>query len=488
MKYSIRRQMIFMFAGLMACIILALFVINMNFLESYYISNKTTEFVRMYDELKIAFEENPYDDETALDQLSSFSETNNMTFLYYDQDKEEIYSNARNSEILQQQMMGYLLDQAQKQGEVLKTTDHYQISQTQDPRSNISYIEMWGTFNDGSNFLVRSPLESIQTSAEISNRFLVIIGSIVLVIGILIIWFFSRRLTAPIQELTALSDRMANLDFEEKYTSGGNNEIGVLGDNFNRMSEKLESTISELKVANNSLQKDIESKEETEKMRNEFFGNVSHELKTPIALIQGYAEGLKEGVIQDEESRDYYCDVIMDEAQKMNETVKNLLALNELEFGEDEIDFERFDLTEMIRGVLSSMEILAQQKEANVIFRQEDPVYVWADELKTEQVLRNYVTNAFNHLDGERVIEVKIQVENGKARTSVFNTGSPIPEEDIDRIWDKFYKVDKSHTREYGGNGIGLSIVKAIMDSFRQQYGVINYDNGVEFWFELDVK
>ncbi len=488
MKYSIRQQMIFMFAGLMACMLLVLFAINMNFLESYYIRNKTTEFVHMYDELKEAFEENSYDDENSLDQLSSFSETNNMTFLYYDQAKEEIYSNARNSDVLQQQMMGYLLDQAQQQGEIIKSTQEYQISQTKDPRTGISYIEMWGEFNDGNNFLVRSPLESIQTSAEISNRFLIIIGSIVLVIGILIIWFFSRRLTAPIQELTALSDRMANLDFEEKYTSGGNNEIGVLGDNFNRMSEKLESTISELKSANNSLQKDIERKEETEKMRNEFFGNVSHELKTPIALIQGYAEGLKEGVNQDEESRDYYCDVIVDEAQKMNETVKNLLALNELEFGEDEVVFERFDLTELIRGVLSSMEILAQQKEANVIFQQEDPVYVWADELKTEQVLRNYVTNAFNHLDGERVIEVKIEVEDGKARTSVFNTGAPIPEEDIDRIWDKFYKVDKSHTREYGGNGIGLSIVKAIMDSFRQQYGVINYDNGVEFWFELDVK
>ena len=281
---------------------------------------------------------------------------------------------------------------------------------------------------------------------------------------------------------------MADLDFETKYTSGGENEIGLLGANFNRMLEKLESTISELKTANNQLQKDIERKEKLEEMRNEFLGNVSHELKTPIALIQGYAEGLKDNVNEDAESRDYYCEVIIDEAQKMNQMVKNLLTLNQMEFGDEEIEFTRVDLTQVIYGVLQSMEILSQQKGAKVIFRQDTPVYVWADEYKVEQVIRNYMSNAFHHLSGENVIDVKIRLNDGKARVTVFNTGVPIPEADLPRIWDKFYKVDKAHTREYGGNGIGLSIVKAIMESFRQKYGVKNYDNGVEFWCEFDVK
>ena len=217
-------------------------------------------------------------------------------------------------------------------------------------------------------------------------------------------------------------------------------------------------------------------------------GNVSHELKTPIALIQGYAEGLREGVSDDPESREFYCDVIMDEAAKMNQMVKNLMTLNQLEFGDENVEFQRFDLTELIRGVLQSMEIVAQQKEARVQFRQKEPVYVWADEFKAEQVVRNYVSNAFNHLDGDRVVDVKLIPSGEKVKVTVFNTGAPIPEEDVPHIWEKFYKVDKAHTREYGGNGIGLSIVKAIMDSFHQKYGVKNYDNGVEFWFELDVK
>ena len=115
-------------------------------------------------------------------------------------------------------------------------------------------------------------------------------------------------------------------------------------------------------------------------------------------------------------------------------------------------------------------------------------MYVWGDEFKVEQVVRNYFTNALNHVEGDKVIEIKIKKQDDKVRISVFNTGKPIPDEDLNQIWDKFYKVDKARTREYGGNGIGLSIVKAIMNSLQQEYGVQNYENGVEFWFELDSK
>ena len=131
---------------------------------------------------------------------------------------------------------------------------------------------------------------------------------------------------------------------------------------------------------------------------------------------------------------------------------------------------------------------MTDQADAKVIFNVSEDIYAWADEFKVEQVVRNYVSNAIHHVSGDKVIEVKMDVSEGKVRVSVFNTGTPIPKNDVEHIWDKFYKVDKAHTREYGGNGIGLSIVKAIMQSFHQEYGVKNYDNGVEFWFELDVQ
>ena len=124
----------------------------------------------------------------------------------------------------------------------------------------------------------------------------------------------------------------------------------------------------------------------------------------------------------------------------------------------------------------------------NITVLAPDEVYVWADEYMTEQVLSNYITNALNHLDDNHRIEIKVTTEGDKAHISVFNSGEPIPEDQVERIWDKFYKVDKARTREYGGHGIGLSIVKAIMESFKQDYGVRNYENGVEFWFELSMR
>jgi signal transduction histidine kinase len=283
---------------------------------------------------------------------------------------------------------------------------------------------------------------------------------------------------------------MKKLNFEAKYVpkSPYRNEIDVLGENMNELSETLESTIKELKNANIALKQDIARKEEIDEMRKEFLSNVSHELKTPIALIQGYAEGLKEGINDDEESRNFYCEVIMDEASKMNMMVKKLMTLNQLESGRDNANMERFDITELIRNYVRSADMLARQKEAIVKFDDYPPIFVWGDEFRIEEVLQNYYSNALNHIDGERIVEIKLTMLENTVRVSVFNTGQPIPEDSIGHIWEKFYKVDKARTREYGGSGVGLSIVKAIMDGMGQKYGVINYDNGVEFYFELETK
>ena len=172
----------------------------------------------------------------------------------------------------------------------------------------------------------------------------------------------------------------------------------------------------------------------------------------------------------------------------MNTMVKNLLTLNELEFGNEVVEMERFDLTGMIHNMLQSTKILFEQKNVRLVFDVGEPVYVWSNEYKLEEVVTNYVSNALNHVEGENVIKVTIEKQKKQVRVGVFNTGKPIPEQDVERIWDKFYKVDKARTREYGGSGVGLSIVKAIMESMHQKYGVVNYENGVEFWFTVDAE
>ena len=478
--------MMTVFVGLILFMIVVFMIVNGSFLEKYYISNKKSEFIKVYTMVQEGVENGTISSETPEKDLGRLTEKNNISIAVIDSEYNVVYTNVREKQMMVVQLFGYLYDKNHQ--EVLEKTDSYDIRKSVDPQNNTEYLTMWGNFDNGDIFIMRSPLESIRSAVTIFNRFIGVVGGCVILVSVLLAWYFSKRITEPIKELATLSQKMADLDFDAKYTSGGSNEIGVLGENFNRMSERLEQTISNLKEANYKLQKDIEQKEKRENMRSEFLGNVSHELKTPIALIQGYAEGLKEGVNDDPESREFYCEVIMDEAGKMNRMVKNLLALNQLEFGEDDVQFERFDITSLILGVLQSLDILIEQKEAQVIFRHKNPIYVWADEFKVEQVVRNYVNNALNHVDGEKVIEIKITQENDVAKITVFNTGTPIPEEDLPHIWEKFYKVDKARTREYGGNGIGLSIVKAIMDSFGKGYGAINHTNGVEFWFELDMK
>lgn len=489
MKQSIRRQMMVIFVGLIIFILVLLFAVNSGFLEQYYTVHKQADLISMYDSIDKEIRSGDIYSEDVSEKLVRQAEKANIAALVIRSDATSVFATVRDGNgPLYIKLLSYLFDKNQNAKKVLKNTDTYQICKTKDFTNQTEYLEIWGEVSDGSLIIMQSPLESIRESASLANKFLVYMGVIAVILGGILVCFFSRKITEPIKELAVLSQRMARLDFEARYTSGGDNEIGVLGRNFNVMSTRLEKTISELKSANNQLQKDIEQKERLEDMRNEFLGNVSHELKTPIALIQGYAEGLKEGVNDDSESREFYCDVIMDEAAKMNQMVKNLLILNQLEFGSQELEFERFDIVGLIQGILSSCEILIQQAEASVDFIADEKVYVWADEFKTEQVVRNYLTNAIHHVENEKRIEIRVLSSGKTVRVSVFNSGRPIPEEDLHKLWDKFYKVDKAHTREYGGNGIGLSIVKAIMESFHQNYGVNNFENGVAFWFELDTE
>lgn len=489
---SLRRQMVITFVTALLILIFLIIFINTSFLEKYYIVHKKADLTSLYTMLDAEISKGNILDEQSEERIDRLAEKKNISVMVIEPDGTIGYTTYADPEAafhgpLYYKLLSHIYDQDTDAGRLLKETDNYQLYHSKDNLTKVEYLEMWGNVSDGSIFVMRSPVESMRDSARLANKFLIYLGLIAVVLGGAIVWVNSSTITKPVKELAELSKRMANLDFDARYESGGDNEISVLGNNFNIMSDKLEKTISELKSANNKLQKDLEKRDKLEQMRSEFLGNVSHELKTPIALIQGYAEGLKEGVIDDDESREFYCDVIMDEAAKMNNMVKNLLTLNQLEFGDEELSFQRFDVVALIKGVLASCDLLVKQAGATATYIGEDHICVWGDEFKTEQVIRNYLTNAINHCENEKRIEIRaILGDNDLVRVTVFNSGKPIPDEDLKRLWDKFYKVDKAHTREYGGNGIGLSIVKAIMKSFNQQFGVRNYDNGVEFWFELD--
>ena len=471
----------------MAGTILLCWFINNTFLERYYINNKKHAMLEAYRVINASSNSGTLASDNFDIQFQNICAKNNIDIVILDAEAKTLKTSANNYELLSNQLLSYLFSKETGSGyRKIIDNEKYQMIALKDDRTQQDFIDLWGVLDNGNLFLLRTPVESIRESVNLANRFLAYIGIGAAILASIVIMMVSRKISEPIKELTQISERMNHLDFDAKYEGKSKTEIALLGQNINQLSETLETTISELKSANNELMRDIEKKNEIEKMRTEFLSNVSHELKTPLALIQGYAEGLKEGVNDDEESRNYYCEVIVDEASKMNQMVQKLLTLNQLEFGNKTISLERFDIVDLIRNYLQSSVLLCEQKGVQLKMEDYPPIHVWADEFGVEEVFNNYFTNAMNHVDGERIIEVRVQPGEDKVRVSVFNTGMPIPEDSIAHIWEKFYKVDKARTRAYGGSGVGLSIVKAIMDSMNQKYGVLNFDNGVEFWFELD--
>jgi signal transduction histidine kinase len=484
--------MAFLFIAVMAGTIVLCWIVNNIFLEEFYIRNREKAITQAYERINEVVSNGDITSDEFDVELRKACEMYNINIIVIDASSNTIKSSTRDGDRLMRRLYDHFFSE-KVDIDYLAETDNYYMASEVDNLTSTEYLEMWGVLDNGNLFLINSPLESIRESVKISNRFLAYVGLFTTVLSAILMWLVSARISKPIMELKDISERMTALDFETKYKSRHRNEIDLLGEHINELSETLETTISELKTANNELKRDIEKKEQIDEMRKEFLSNVSHELKTPIALIQGYAEGLKEGINDDDrESRDFYCDVIMDESAKMNNMVKKLLDLNQLEFGNDVVQMERFDIVSLITNFLTSAEILIEQNGINIRHEQSEPIYVWADEFKTEEVVRNFFSNAMNHANGDKIIEIKYRLitqdNANKVRISVFNTGEPIPEDSLPHIWEKFYKVDKARTREYGGSGVGLSIVKAIMDSMNQGYGAINYTNGVEFWFELETK
>lgn len=512
-------SMRFRLTCMLAILILATFFLcwftNQIFLPIYYQYSKTNTlkqtYIKVYEELN-KLNQGLEEDTSQMElSLEKWSEDNNLSiyvmnwsrilengqwtylgeFVY---PRTEVLNDLERKQILtlMGKNIGILKGESGSQDrDTLYSCDEYNIVRINDERLDSEYLELVGEIEVGNTthtIFMRSNYESIQESVQLSSRFLIYAGMAATFLGVIVMFAIIGSFTKPIKKLSCIAGEMAELKFETKYTEQRKDEIGNLGHCINLLSEKLEQTISELKAANNVLQSDIENKIQIDEMRKEFLSNVSHELKTPIALIQGYAEGLQENINEDEESREFYCEVIIDEADKMNKMVKKLLNLNQIEFGKNTVEFERFDIVTVIQSVINSTRILFEQKEVTLLFESYEPVYVWADEYSIEEVVTNYVSNALNHVDGEKIIEIKLIKQAGKVRVSVYNTGQSIPDEDLEKVWIKFYKVDKARTREYGGSGIGLSIVKAIMNSMHQECGVRNHSKGVEFWFELDMQ
>ena len=484
---SVRFKLFFTMCVVILVIILSLVLINSIVLENFYIYSKTATIKQVYQKVNDYYntENTNVDLET---ELKKIAYKNNFDILIKTDTNLIIFTSDR--EFLSST---YILKDINeiKSKNIEENETKINVKVTTDEVNNISYMFLTGILDNGYVLYIRMPISPIEESVKISNTVLLMIGGITLVVAGIIASFISRKFTNPILQLNDIANKMAKLDFSKKYRiTDTEDEINELGRSINTMSDKLEATIKELQKNNIELEKDIEEKSKIDEMRKQFISDVSHELKTPIALIQGYAEGLIENVNSDEESRKFYAEVILDETNKMDKLVKQLLELMKLEYGKREFDNEKFNINELINEVLRKCSVMINEKNIKVYFENKEPIYVYADEFYMDQIITNYLTNAIKHaeeVEKENKIEIKVEKVSNKIRVSVFNTGENIPEEDLQRIWGRFYKLDSSRNRQDGGSGIGLALVKAIMNNYQNEYGVENKKNGVEFYFDMDI-
>lgn len=491
MKMSLKTKLFGSFFGLIVFSVTLSLVLNSTLLEKYYYNKKEDSMRQSFQTIQEAYRN---DDDYIMLDIEKIESLRGINILLFDKNFNVIYQSRQRNMIInsirQVESKDFLIE-GKNFHEKLKriTKDKPLIEMRYDKRMESNFVSLYGQIDDNVYLYLGTPVVAIQESAKIAIKFSLFTGILTIVLGGIIILLLTLRITKPIVTLNGIAKKMAVLDFSEKYAVGRNDEIGTLGESINSLSDQLEESIGELRQANYKLKQDIENERKIDEMRKGFISNVSHELKTPIALVQGYAEGLKLNINDDEENKNYYCEVIIDEASKMNIMVRKLLELSELEFNSIPLDREDFCVCELIKNIVKKDSIMFTEKNIEVTFNSNgnELSQINADYYLTEQVLMNYLSNALNHLDDKKILSIDLKIIENKARIEVFNSGRNIPEEALENIWMSFYKVDKARTRAYGGTGLGLSIVKAIQKAHDNGYGVINRSDGVVFWFEADL-
>ena len=490
---TVRSKLFFTLCVVVLSIILFLILVNSFVLEKYYQYTKSNQLKTLYNNINEYYNSDREIDNFK-DELDRISIKNNFDIIIKDKSDNAIYLSNKDFLSNIKVIIDFWGMNKQQEYKILEETDKLEIRNIRDTETSANYILLSGKLDNGYGVYIRIPISSIQESVRISNRFLYLIAGIVIVVGGIAIIYISKTFSSPISELNSIAKKMANLDFSHKYiVTDDNDEINELGESINLMSEKLEKTINQLRNTNIELERDIERKSKIDEMRKSFISDVSHELKTPIALIQGYSEGLLENVNTDPENRKFYAEVILDETNKMDKMVRQLIELTKLEYEKREFNNRNFNIVELEKEIVRTSQVMLEEKQTQVEFDTIDNISVFADDFYMSQIITNYLTNAIKHvreIEGEKYIKITNTIipEKSKVRVTVFNTGDNIEKENLSRVWNRFFKVDEARNREDGGSGIGLSIVRAIMNNYGNDYGVENKYNGVEFYFEVDMK
>jgi len=480
MTTSIRTKLFTILSGLMLFFVLLSLGLTQAGLEKYYTWQKKDILITNSTAIDDLYHGNPAEIALELERVANILGAGVMIFTKDNHIKYSSFSPLR----MPENDVSFPPPPPSITKDIQKIDIHTVLEMEQDQNLRINFMILKHEMNNGDILIIRQPLALISESVTVAGQFIVLTGLLSIVTGCIWAFFFAKKFTHPLLELNRIAQSMSQLNFSQKCTINHSDEFGELGKSINHLSDQLDTAISELNHKNAQLMADVEKERKLDKMRKDFVSSVSHELKTPLSLILGYAEGLKENIAQDEKNKNYYCCVIMDEAEKMDKLVKDLLNLSQIESGFYQLKKSDFNLSVLLSDIsLKYLTILAEKDITLIIDKK--VCWVNGDILRIEQVLLNLLNNAIEHAQFTKTINIFVENRENCNRVFVYNSGRQIPEESLDKIWTSFYKVDRARTRDHGRYGLGLSIVRAIQELHGYPYGVENTEDGVMFWFDV---
>ena len=458
---KIRWKIFFLMFSVVLMIILGLIATNTIYLEKFYIKNKKEKLVELG---QILIDPKYVIDFQNLEMHSNVAILIKRTDELYKLEKEAVLPKEEIDEIIVQ----------------LKNNEYvFKEITLLDYRGKVLILFM--PYMKDRYIEIITPLSFIQEGLEISTRYHLLIIVLALIIGSSMSFVFSKKMTDPILELKEITQRISLLDFNIKFEKERKDEIGELGYAINKMGGTLEKNIDEINKVNKKLMEDIENEKRLDKLRKEFIASVSHELKTPIAIIQGYAQGLMENIAETEEDRNFYCEIIVEESLKMDSLVKELLLITQMDSGYFKIEKEKVDLYQMIKDIRDKY----SSKNREIKYIGEKDIFAYCDEKYIDRVLENLVVNALKYSTGDREVTITVEDIENRYKVIISNESENLSEDDLENIWTPFYRVNKARDRD--GHGLGLAIVRGILENHKSNFGVyITEKNIINFWFELE--
>ncbi|PHG52899.1 sensor histidine kinase [Bacillus wiedmannii] len=319
-------------------------------------------------------------------------------------------------------------------------------------------------------------LQPITKVTDLMNDYYVYIIVFVLILTIIICMYYSKIIIKPLLKINDATKKIIELDFREKLSIKSKNELGELSHNINQMSERIEDYI-------NKLKEDVEKERKLEQTRKDFIAGVSHELKTPLSVMQISASMLQDGIAP--EKNEYYWNILENEIEKMNILVNEMLNLAKYESGTYQILKEQVDIAGLIKGINKKLQFQIEEKNLHVSLNLENSLVMGKTNL-LEQVITNLFTNAIRYTDPNQQIILNVKEEKNVVYIGIENKGAHLSSDSLDKVWNQFYRVDASRKRANGGTGLGLPIVKKILELHGANYGAKNTSDGVLFYFYLD--